>query len=344
MTAGIGVDLSDIIKKAHKLAVSGKSVLLPRIFPSRYGGAMEPRLPRFQRATVADIQLTERDREIIRLVHRHRFLRSSQIVALMGGSSQQLVRRLQLLFHQGYLERPRAQLDYYHQGGSRYIVYGLGNNGATLLRQELGSAFWPLLWGEKNRSVGRVYLEHALLVSEVLVAVELACRKANIRLVTEGELKLERDDGAGCQAFRWRVNLTNGMKLGIRPDRVFALEFPGSDGNPTRSYFFLEADRGTMPVTRHTLSQTSFFRKLLAYEATWTQGLHQSKFGFHRFRVLTVTKSAARVKSLVEVCAQLERGHGLFLFADRTILEKPEDIFSAVFQTGRQGETTKLLD
>jgi hypothetical protein len=36
-------------------------------------------------------------------------------------------------------------------------------------------------------------------------------------------------------------------------------------------HFFLEADRGTMPVTRWTLSQTSFFRKLLAYEATWTQ-------------------------------------------------------------------------
>ena len=52
------------------------------------------RLPRFQRSPdIAVIQLTERDREIIRLVHRHRFLRSSQIIALIGGSSQQIVRR-----------------------------------------------------------------------------------------------------------------------------------------------------------------------------------------------------------------------------------------------------------
>jgi DNA-binding Lrp family transcriptional regulator len=75
------------------------------------------RLPRFKRASaVAPIELTERDRDIIRLVHRHRFLRSTQIVALVGDSSQQLLRRLRLLYHHGYLERPRAQIDYYHRG------------------------------------------------------------------------------------------------------------------------------------------------------------------------------------------------------------------------------------
>jgi hypothetical protein len=107
-------------------------------------------------------------------------------------------------------------------------------------------------------------------------------------------------------------------------------------------HFFLEADRGTMPVTRRTLSQTSFYRKLLAYEATWTQNVHRTRFGFHRFRVLTVTTSAARVKSLVDACSQLERGHGLFLFADKNILSG--DVFSHVWQTGRPGETDCLLD
>ena len=61
------------------------------------------------------MQLTERDREIIRLVHRHRFLRSSHICSLIPGSPQQLLRRLKLLYHHGFLERPRSQIDYYHQ-------------------------------------------------------------------------------------------------------------------------------------------------------------------------------------------------------------------------------------
>jgi DNA-binding Lrp family transcriptional regulator len=285
------------------------------------------------------MQLTERDRQIIRLVHRHRFLRSPQIVALIGGSPQQLLRRLQLLYHHGYLERPRAQIDYYHQSGSRHIIYGLGNKrGRTLLKEELVVASRELSWGEKNRAVGRMFLEHALFVSDVMVTIELACRERGLRLVTEKELVLP----GKRQPFRWRVNINSHVKLGVIPDRVFALEFPDASGNSQRAYFFLEADRGTMPVTRRNLSQTSFYRKLLAYEATWTQNLHRIHFGFHRFRVLTVTTSAARVKSLVDACSQLERGHGLFLFADQTILSG--DMFSSIWQTGKPGETGSLLD
>src|SRR6185436_13430834 len=125
------------------IVLSRKFARLQGSFHSQYYGNMESsRLPRFKRApTVAPIQLTERDREIIRLVHRYRFLRSPQIAALMADSSQQLLRRLQLLYHHGYLERPRAQMDYYHDGGSRHIVYGVGNKGGALLKQEAGISF-----------------------------------------------------------------------------------------------------------------------------------------------------------------------------------------------------------
>ena len=257
----------------------------------------------------------------------------------MGGSPQQILRRLKLLYHHGYLERPRAQLEYYHQAGSRHIVYGLGNNGGTLLKQELGVAFRPVSWEEKNRAVGRMFLEHALLVSDVMVALELACRASGqIRLLYDDQLALHSER----QPFQWKVKIHGGLTLGTVPDRVFALEFPDQSGQSQRAYFFLEADRGTMPVMRRTFSQTSFHRKLLAYEATWTQNLHRSRFGIRRFRVITVTTSAARVKSLVEACSQLKRGHGLFLFADRTILEK--DMFSPIWHTGKPGETGSLLD
>jgi DNA-binding Lrp family transcriptional regulator len=299
-----------------------------------------PRLPRFKRVpTVAPMQLEERDRDIIRLVHRHRFLRSHQIIALLGGSPQQVSRRLKLLYHHGYLERPRAQLQYYERGGSKSIAYGLGNKGGAFLRRELGIAVHPDSWGEKNHVIGRVYLEHALFVTDVMVSLELACRKhGGVKMLWEDELALHSDR----QPFRWRVKIQNGWQLGVVPDRVFALEFSDAGGTSQRAYFFLEADRGTMPVRRSNLSQTSFRRKLLAYEATWTQNIHRTRFGFHRFRVLTVTTSAARVKSLVEACSQLERRHGLFLFADRTVLEK--DPFSPVWQCGKPGETGRLLD
>jgi hypothetical protein len=300
---------------------------------------MESRLPRFRRnPIVAPMQLEERDCQIIRLLHRHRFLRSDHIVSFMGGSRQQILRRLKLLYHHGYLERPRAQLQYDECGGSRSIAYGLGNKGGVVLRQ-LGMTVDSDSWNEKNHVIGRVYLEHTLMVADVMVAVELACRKrGDIRLLYEAELVLPMER----QPFGWRVTIQNGLKLGVVPDRVFALEFPDINGQSQRVHFFLEADRGTMPVVRHTLSQTSFYRKLLAYEATWTQKIHQRHLGIHRFRVLTVTTSAARVKSLVQACSQLGRGQGLFMFADKTILSG--DIFSAAWQTGRPGETGRLLD
>jgi DNA-binding Lrp family transcriptional regulator len=301
------------------------------------------RLPRFKRAsTVAPMELTERDRKIIRLVHRHRFLPSPQIAALIGGSPQHLLRRFQLLYHHGYLERPRSQIDSYHKSGSRHMVYGLGNKGGAVLKQELGVVFRKLPWGEKNRSVGRIFLEHALLVSDVMVTIELACRKAHIRLLTDDELVLPDKIIPKRQPFQWKVNVSSRVKLGVVPDRVFALDFGDRDGKTNRAIFFLEADRGTMPVRRRNLSQTSFYRKLLAYEATWSQSIHRTRFGFNRFRVLTVTTSAKRVKSLVDACSQLKRGHGLFLFADRTILSG--DMFSPIWQTGKPGETGRLLN
>jgi hypothetical protein len=281
------------------------------------------------------MQLTNRDRGIIHLVHRHRFLRSTHIATLLPGSSQQVLRRLQLLYHHGYLERPRAQLEYYERGGSRPMVYGLGKKGAALLKTESAVT---VSGSEQDES--RMYLEHTLLVSDVMVSLELSCRKSGgVMLLYEDQLALQSN---GNQ-LQWQVKVPgHGMTLGVIPDRVFALEYADHSGEKQRVYFFLEADRGTMPVVRSGLTQTSFYRKLIAYEATWTQKIHQRKLGIRRFRVLTVTTNAVRVTSLLEACSRLKRGHGLFLFADRTILDK--DPFSPVWQCGKAAKISALLD
>jgi hypothetical protein len=303
------------------------------------------RLPRFKRTSaIAPIHLTERDYDIIRLVHRHRFLRSSHIVALVGGSSQQFLRRLQLLYHHGYLERPRAQIDYYHKGGTRHIVYGLGNKGGMLLKRELGVGSPGISWGEKNRSVRGIFLEHALLVSDVMVALELTCRKeGHIRLTWVDQFP-HRHEKDRQRPFQWKVDIQSGIKLGVIPDRVFALEFPDRKGGSNRVHFFLEADRGTMPVIRNNLSQTSFRRKLLAYEATWSKSIHRAKFGFHRFRVLVVAASAKRLTSIIEAARGLPRGHGLFLFTDIESLQRSPSILDHSWQTTSFGVHATLLD
>src|ERR1035441_939156 len=255
------------------------------------------RLPRFKRASaIAAIRLTERDYEIIRLAERFRFVRSSHIRSLIPGSPQQLLRRLKLLYHHGFLERPRAQIDYYHRGGSRHMIYGLGSKGAVLLRRDLDPGFGQVHWGEKNRAASRVFLEHALLVTDVMVAIELACRKAGIQLLTDRELAVADKITGERRPFHWQVKISNRLKLGIIPDYVFALDFKDQGGAGNRVFFFLEADRATMPVIRKNLSQTSFYRKLRAYEATWSQSIHQTQFGFHPLQECSGSFSLSGIK------------------------------------------------
>lgn len=287
------------------------------------------------------MELTPRDRDILRQVHQHRFLRSSHLVSLLGGSRQHVLRRLQLLFHHGYLERPRAQLDHFQQGGgSRSLVYGLGNKGSAILKRKLGLPFHRLKWGAQSRDAGRLYLEHTLLIADVMVSLELACRRlGDVKLLTGDQLPLPEPALRHREPFRWRVNVTNQLKCGVIPDQVFALEFP--DG--ARQFYFLEADRATMPVVRQNLAQSSFYRKLLAYEATWAQNIHRSRLGFNRFRVLTVTSSPERVRTMLEACQQLERGQGLFLFTDTAVFGQHPDPLALPWTSGK-GTHETLLD
>ena len=304
-----------------------------------------PRLPRFKRSdSIGHLSLTERDLEILRHVRRHRFLTSVHITSLVAGSAQQILRRLQLMYHHGLLERPTVQLDYYHHGGPRPMVYGLGNKGADLLNAEGASRYPEARSIEATSAVRRVYLEHALLVSDIMVAIGLACRESGqIRLIAGYDLPLPPETAATFPIFRWSAKAADGQSIGLMPDQAFALKLE----DPLRTepiLFFLEADRGTMPVTRGGLSQTSFYRKLLAYEATWSQDIHTKRFGFERLRVLTVAPNAERLKSLMEACSKLERGQGLFLFTDRASILTPDAVFSRIWHSTRHEESVSILD
>ena len=300
------------------------------------------RRPRFQRSSDAPpIHLTERDLEILRHVHKHRFLRSTHVRKLVGGSPDVVLRRLQLLFHHGYLDRPRAQIDYYRHG-SQPMTYGLGNKGAKELQQSSGIEFRKVNWTNKNRTATRVYLEHTLAVADVMIAVEIACREeTNIRFIQPEEIERQ----SSREPVQWSVNVRhNGKseKFGVIPDKVFALEFREQ---PSKTLLvFLEVDRATMPVNRKHLKFTSFFRKMLAYQESWQQKLHTSLFTYQRCIVLAVTTSRQRVATFTEANRSFNngRGSGLFVFADKDVFGHAEDLLRAELQNGR-AETIRLI-
>lgn len=306
----------------------------------------QTRRPRFERAPVRPMILTPRDIDILRAVHRHRLLRSTHLIALLNGSRQATLRRLQLLFHHGFLDRPPMQLDWYAQG-SEPLVYALGARGAEVLEAEGELRRGGVRWDTKNRNISRVFLHHTLAVAEIMVAFEVACRACEgVRFIPPEEVLAGAPEAIHRLRlpFRWQVEVRHGGKpyrLGVEPDRVFGLRFENAAAGRERAFFFFEADRGTMPVARKGLAQTSFFRKLVCYQATWRQGIHRKHLGIPNFRVLTVTTSRERVEHLVEACRSLGGGGSrLFLFREQGLSQG--DILAEKWVNGR-GESVKLL-
>jgi hypothetical protein len=98
------------------------------------------RRPRFRRAAAPPpFRLADGDVDIMRHLACHRFLRSTHIAALIGRSLDRTNDRLCRLFHAGYIDRPRAQLDYYPTTGSAPMAYALADRGVRFLVEQYGA-------------------------------------------------------------------------------------------------------------------------------------------------------------------------------------------------------------
>lgn len=285
------------------------------------------RLPRFRRAAEPpSFRLTDDDVAIVRLLARHRFLRSTHISALVGRSVDRTNDRLCKLFHAGYIDRPRAQLDYYPTSGSGPMVYALADVGARLLRQCDDSTFGTTEWSRKNRRAGRPFIEHQLEIMDFYVGLELAVRMRPDLVLLPAE-DLLADFPKATREERCPVSLRAALNrdrttydVGIVPDLIFGLRFP--DGS--RRCFMVEIDRGTMPITRSDFRQTSFERKVRAYLTAQAEGQHKQRFGWKTFRVLVVTNDDSRLRSMMATTRAaripLSLGAALFMFANRRTL------------------------
>jgi predicted transcriptional regulator len=277
------------------------------------------RLPRYTRAhRQVSCALTVRDLDILALVASMRMASSDHVRALISGSSQNILRRLQKLFHVGFLDRIRAPQR--KEGGSAPMIYAATNKG---LRELQKAGRWEETitatdLNAQNRDLHDLSVHHQVLISHIRSVLTAACqRQGDTRLVfwREGRDLYDRVD----------VALDGGYaRLPVAPDAFFALQ--DAKG---RMHCLLEADRGTMTVRRFTL-------KLKAYAAYWQERKHVEKFGIQYFRVLSVTTSPIRARNLA-AAAERERDvkdlARMFLFTDesRFSLERPETIFDKIW-------------
>ncbi|PPQ17844.1 hypothetical protein CV770_18695 [Bradyrhizobium sp. AC87j1] len=304
------------------------------------------RRPRFRRSSEAiPFRITDGDVLILGQLARYRFLRSAHIAALVDRSLDRTNDRLCRLYHAGYVDRPRAQLDYYPTSGSTPMVYALGDLGAQLL-SERGAEFANLEWSRKNREAGRPFIEHQLEIVEFHIALERSTRgRSDVRLIHPEEIIASSPERTRKKRnpFALRATISQSERahdLAVVPDLVFGLMFP--DGS--RRCFMVEIDRGTMPISRSDFRQTSFERKMHAYLTAYGQGEHTKHFGWKTFRVLVVTTNQQRTRSMIERLQQLNvqesPGPSLFLFSLANELQR-NDPFTHFWQDG-SGRATRL--
>ncbi len=276
------------------------------------------RLPRYRRAQrQVNFALTERDLNILRIVESYRLMASPHVLALTHGSNQGILRRLQKLFHRGYLDRLTPQR--IEGGGSVNMTYAVTNKGFRELQKEgLIQEATQTDWNAKNRSLQDLSINHRLLISHIRAVIETACR---------------RDDGLKLLFWREGREIYDAIEVALEgsyrrvpvaPDAFFGIQ-----DTKGRMYFFLEADRGTMTLKRFTL-------KLKGYAAYWRAKRHEDRFGIRYFRVLSVTTSAIRKANLVssaEKAEELEALGRMFLFTEegRLSLENPESILQKIW-------------
>ena len=304
------------------------------------------------------LRLTERDVEIIRVVETHNLLRSQDHVWPLFGGSRHLNTRLKALTDAGYLAKLKGQA---HEQG----IYALGKKGGQLLRDRFG---WPMPnasnWAERYRRLTERHVEHTLLIADILIGVEVACRaRPGVRFVSRAEV-FERHASeivkrkavtVSGKPMQWDVRIADGAWRGqtrIEPDGVFGIEHQETGKT---SWFFLEADRGTMSVKpqRPNLDKASLFKKMLQYQASWLkdvdgQNATARAFGLSDVRTLFVLSTGARgtirLNRSIEVNKHFlgGKGHGLFLFANRHTLIEADSILDAPLTNGMGQERTLM--
>ena len=282
-----------------------------------------PRYKKFERTkTWPKFRIIETDLKILQDLADYRFLDSSHILTLNREvPTRTIQRRLQLLFHTGFVERPIYQSSSYQE--PRHFIYTLGKKGAELLFSGEGI---KTDWSQKSKTVKPLFLQHSLMISDFRVILTLALKKKK-----DSKLVSWREENLFATVY------LEGEKLPISPDALFTIE----DKNDLL-HFFLEADRSSM-------EDKKFLDKMRGYWQWWKEEGHKDKFNISVFRVLTVNTSESRKENLRQRTKQVDdrqRGSDMFLFTcDKNYnLEEPESILKPIWQSPKNDNLHHLLE
>ena len=315
------------VRGANKTKANNKTNVLRTSLKAAKPNTMTYR-KRFQRQPPHQrpgIQLTDRDREILRICYDFEPATTWMINALAPASEtlvnpglkafhttqqqnakhpdkpsvrRNIYRRLNLLFDHHFLYRKKLW------SNNDPVVHLIGNAGIDELVLHYGYERKRVDWSARNRDIGLSHIRHNLMTSQFHCALELATRD-----LPETAITLWQPDGSVKETVDYEDDIngvTETMRATIQPDAYFIIEHKG------KQYpCFLESDRTTN-------DQGRLLKKFKAYFHFWKQKIHKETLNIDGFRVLVITKSEARrdnLRALAKRADDQEKGMPLFWFA-----------------------------
>lgn len=298
---------------------------------------------REQKETEIPIEIQERDLEILKLVHKYRFLNADHIRALMKTSHKAVSHRLTKLYRAGLLDRPIEQVSLYLRQDfqkSQPLIYALGQRGARVLSENSEGTIDGLDWRRKNKEIKDRTLLHDLGIANFGVILRLAIeQKAN-----DSKLLFWLQDRQDRDKIQDKVVVYNKKKKAeetqtIIPDAVFRIQYPKG-----RPLFFFEYYREILTNNQRYLEE-----KLFKYHYYYTQKGHNKKYEATHFRVITMVPNKDRVKNLIGLIKtarmeELDNWKFWFVCEEELVLARPESILDAIFTEAGDGQRHRLLE
>lgn len=226
--------------------------------------------------------VTDRDVDILKLIHDYRLLRIEQIVALTGRTYTRIHRRLKGLFDAGFLKRRELP--------QKKDIYYIARPGLAVLLSHGRVSDEQAERRSREHELKPATLDHEMMIADIHIALELATR--------EGPMKITLwDEG---EAIRDTFDVTDSggtRRVTINPDALFRLKDTRRPESGNSRIFFLEADRSSMLIVPREGSQR--FRDKIERYCSWIDtGRPFKTYDVQTFRVVTVTLTRERRDNL----------------------------------------------
>lgn len=318
--------------------------------------AKRPKRPTFERVRkkkdLPPFRLEETDVDLLAAHGRHRVLDTDQLARLVGREKRRVLHRLYCLHQHGYIIRPKSQIPtpaHMGKGDGRPVLSVLSRKGLVVLAERRGfpgQTFDP--------AAGKGSLEHERGASEVMLRLELGAGPER-ELAWWHEMAPAFPEHRDRKGDRFRVRLRfagQDHALWLRPDRYVTMIDRTKPEEKSRKAFLLEKDRGTMPLERPSLAQSSILRKLLGYSRFYIDRTYAECFGFRGFRVLFVTESKQRCENMRALYRKYEAqkkynqdlaAQRMFWFCDMATIKAYDNIFDVPWLLA-DGTTVRLSD